>query len=85
MVLYYCYLVVKKASVLIAMISYHAKKKNGRDTNNFYCGKAHSKPMQQPFYYLVIIIIVYIIAENVHQSMTFSVWGCLESNVKPPA
>lgn len=27
MVLYYCYLVVKKASVLIAMISYHAKKK----------------------------------------------------------
>lgn len=26
MVLYYCYLVVKKASVLIAMISYHAKK-----------------------------------------------------------
>lgn len=26
MVLYYCYLVVKKASVLIAMIAYHAKK-----------------------------------------------------------
>lgn len=83
MVLYYCYPVVKKASVLIAMISYHAKN-NSRDTNNFCCGKAHSKPMQQPFYYLVIIIIVYIIAENVHQSMTFSVWGCLESNVKPP-